>query len=176
MKRSWKGRIVSPDRVREAFAVHDTVTAAAQALGIARETLQRWLKRPEYASARRPITPATSAAPAIETLADPGTVPPMSSAAFGTWARQMFTFNPAEDAILRLAEQSLQLAEDTTAAPRDPLGRRSKFPQRVTRRRTLYPPSRVIIDSRSDKERALWRSARRAHLARIYADDLRVIG
>ena len=63
-KPSWKSRRISPSAVHDALAASDgNVTKAAEALGLARETLSRWLHhRPQFRREAKPTerTPAPS--------------------------------------------------------------------------------------------------------------------
>lgn len=115
MKRSWKARGISVDAVRGALqAAGGNVTRAAVALGLRRETLSRWLRKPPYAAAR--TQPARRPAGA-----KPRTSP------FGTWARRTFDLTPAEREIVRLAEAAHAMAHDPAQSASTRLAAMTQF-------------------------------------------------
>lgn len=105
-RRTWKRRSIGAEDIKAALATAGgNVTKAANALGLARETLSRWLTRdPTLVVASGPAKrPGASQQKAPRTR---------STTAFGAWVRRTYTLTPGEAEVLRMAEIALALARN----------------------------------------------------------------
>lgn len=108
--KTWKRRRIGDEDVKAALARHHgNVTKAAANLGLARETLSRWLTRDRQRQ-------AASSAPATSSKARQKPGSRSKAVAFGAWVRRTYQLTRSEEVVLQLAELALAMARDERAS------------------------------------------------------------
>jgi transposase-like protein len=119
LKRTHKFQSLSG--VAGVIARSASLTAAARQLGVNRSTLHRWIAAgkvagPESRPSRGRSTTGSQRSPE----------------SWAQWVRETFDLNGTEDALVKLAEQALALAQDQGAKPEVRLSAMGRF-QQLTR-------------------------------------------